>query len=132
MEPQYTFIHHLYKERGDNPDTVANLAGFTSGEDMVRALMGLERQKGQMREAGDRRGVREATIANETNAIMEERYGNPLDDGSNLHREQDGREIGHDDTAKDDAGGLKKSPVRVRVAVRPSSGRALFDCLTPR
>lgn len=90
----------LYKERGDNPDTVANLAGFTSGEDMVRALMGLERQKEQMREAGDRRGVREATIANETNAIMEERYGNPLDDGSieeealaAVHNEKEGELI---------------------------------------
>lgn len=90
----------LYRERGDNPDTVANLAGFTSGEDMVRALMGLERQKEQMREAGDKRGVREATIANEVDRIMSERYGNPLDDGSieeealaAVHNEKEGELI---------------------------------------
>lgn len=90
----------IYSEGGDHPDTVANLAGFTSGEDMVRALMGLERQKEQMREAGDKRGVREATIADETNRIMSERYGNPLDDGSieeealaAVHNEKEGELI---------------------------------------
>lgn len=90
----------IYREGGDHPDTVANLAGFTSGEDMVRALMGLERQKEQMREAGDKRGVREATIADETNRIMSERYGNPLDDGSieeealaAVHNEKEGELI---------------------------------------
>lgn len=72
----------LYGEKGTHPDAVANMVGYRSGEEMVRALMGLEVAKRALAESGDKRSVREATIANEVNRIMEERYGNPLDDGS--------------------------------------------------
>lgn len=72
----------IYSENGAHPDMAANLSGFRSGEEMVRALMGLEQAKRAMVQQGDTRSVREAAIADEVNRIMTDRYGNPLDDGS--------------------------------------------------
>jgi len=72
----------LYKADGQDADLIAEMSGFASGDEMVRALMGIEQQRQLMREAGMRGNVMERVIDDETAAIMEERYGNPLDDGS--------------------------------------------------
>lgn len=72
----------LFKENGADPDTVAEQSGFETGDELVRTLMGLEERRKQLREGGDKRSVREVTIAQETDVIMKERYGDPLNDGS--------------------------------------------------
>lgn len=72
----------LHRENGANPDAVAELTGYSSGSDMVRALMGIEIRRRELREAGDKRSVREAMIDQEVSQIMLERYGDPFTDGS--------------------------------------------------
>lgn len=96
----------IYKEGGDNPDTIANLAGFQSGDEMVRALMGIEQARQTMRGEGDRRSVRERTIADETADIMAQRHGDMLNDGSieeealaAIHNEKEGELIAAENRA---------------------------------
>ncbi|KQN09825.1 acetyltransferase [Sphingobium sp. Leaf26] len=72
----------LHKEGGVNPDEVAELAGFRTGDEMVRALMGIEIRRREMREAGDKRSVRKALIDQEVEGLMLERFGDPFTDGS--------------------------------------------------
>lgn len=72
----------LHKESGANPDDVAELAGFRSGDEMIRTLMGLEIRRREMRENGDKRSVRKAMIDQEVEALMLERFGDPFTDGS--------------------------------------------------
>lgn len=72
----------LHREGGVNPDDVAELAGFRTGDEMVRALMGVELRRREMREAGDKRSVRKALIDQEVEALMLERFGDPFTDGS--------------------------------------------------
>ncbi len=71
-----------YRDGGANADEVAELSGFKSGDEMVRALMGVETARQQLREGGDLRSVREALISQETDARMNARYGDPFTDGS--------------------------------------------------
>ncbi len=72
----------LHKEGGANPDDVAELVGFRTGDEMVRALMGIEIRRREMRENGDKRSVRKALIDQEVEALMLERFGDPFTDGS--------------------------------------------------
>lgn len=72
----------VHKENGANPDEVAELAGFTSGDEMIRTLMGVEIRRREMREAGDKRSVRKAMIDQDVQLIMLERFGDPFTDGS--------------------------------------------------
>lgn len=72
----------VYKANGANPNDVAELSGFASADEMVRTLMGVETRRRELREGGDRRSVREVMIAQETDARMLERYGDPFTDGS--------------------------------------------------
>lgn len=72
----------LHKEGGVNPDDVAELAGFRTGDEMVRALMGIEIRRREMRENGDKRSVRKALIDQQVEALMLERFGDPFTDGS--------------------------------------------------
>jgi len=90
----------IFKENGANPDEVAELSGFTSGEEMVRALMGVETARKQLREGGDQRSVRKALIDEKVDRIMLERYGDPFTDGSIeeealaiIHNDQQGEVI---------------------------------------
>lgn len=69
-------------ENGDDVDTIANLTGFTSGEDMVRALIALAEAKAALKESGDKSSVKARTIADEVSRVMTERHGDPLNDGS--------------------------------------------------
>jgi hypothetical protein len=66
---------------GINPDDIAALVGFRSGDEMVRALMGIEEAQKRMRAGGDTRSLRDRVIADETAATMRERFGDPLNDG---------------------------------------------------
>jgi hypothetical protein len=72
----------VFKNGGANPDEVAELIGYKSGDEMVRALMGLETRRLELREGGDQRSVREGLIQDEVNAQILARYGDPFTDGS--------------------------------------------------
>lgn len=88
----------LYGENGTPADDIASLTGFTGGDEMVRSLMGLEARRKEMRAAGDKRAVRQSVIDEEVRAIMFDRYGDPLGDGS---IEREAREIIHNDRQGD-------------------------------
>lgn len=73
----------LWRERGVNPDGLAELAGFGSGQQMIEVLIGAERQHRQAKEGGDQRTLRARMIDNAADAEMTRRYGDdPLNDGS--------------------------------------------------
>jgi len=73
----------LWREGGINPDSLAELAGFGSGQQMIEVLIGAERQHRQAREGGDQRTLRARIIENAADAEMTRRYGDdPLNDGS--------------------------------------------------
>lgn len=72
----------LHADQGGNPDVIAEMAGFGSGDEMIKALIGLADRRASMQVSGDKRSVRQATIDEETDALMVERYGDPLNDGS--------------------------------------------------
>ena len=72
----------VYAEKGVNADELAELSGFRTGDEMVRALMGIGERTRQLREAGDKRSVKQVMIDEETQALMRERHGDPLNDGS--------------------------------------------------
>ena len=73
----------IWTERGGvHPDEVAEMAGYRSGDEMVRGLMTLGERQRQLREAGDKRGVRAEAIDREVNDRMVERHGDVLSDGS--------------------------------------------------
>lgn len=72
----------VWKQGGTNPDTLAELVGFSSGDQLVRELIGLETRRRELKEGGDKRSVREAIIAQEVKAEMNRRFGDPLADGT--------------------------------------------------
>lgn len=72
----------LTKDGGVHPDTIAELAGYATGRQMVEAMIGAERQHQDLREQGDKRSMRQRAIDTETDAEMNRRYGDPLTDGS--------------------------------------------------
>ncbi|MFY9350539.1 MAG: acetyltransferase [Sphingobium sp.] len=72
----------VHRQGGANPDDVAEIAGYGSGEEMVSALLGVEIRRREMRGTGDKRSVRKALIDQEVEAIMMDRYGDPFTDGS--------------------------------------------------
>lgn len=72
----------IYREGGVHPDSIAEMAGYPSGRDMVDDLIGAEEAHRQAREGGDQRTMRERTIGTEVDAEMNRRYGDPLNDGS--------------------------------------------------
>lgn len=72
----------IYARDGSAPDAIAEAAGFESGDAMIRALMEIEALRKAARAEGDRRSVRQRMIDEETDAIMKERHGDPLNDGS--------------------------------------------------
>jgi hypothetical protein len=63
-------------------DDVAELAGFRTGDEMVRTLVTLAERTKELRDAGDKRSVRQVLIDEETQAEMRDRHGDPLNDGS--------------------------------------------------
>ena len=73
----------LFADKGTmDADVIAERAGFTSGDEMIRTLIGYEDVRRDMRAAGDKRSPRQAAIDELTAEAMAERYGDPLQDGS--------------------------------------------------
>lgn len=110
----------IFKDGGVNPDEAAELSGFTSGEEMVRALMGVETARRQLREGGDQRSVRKALIDQEVDALMLERYGDPFTDGSIeeealaiIHNDQQGEVIAAEMRVLSRSTGQRLTPYRV-------------------
>lgn len=83
-------------ENGQAADSIAELTGFDTADAMIRALMGLEVRRREMRAANDGRSVQAAVVEDETDAIMRDRYGDPMSDGT---IEREAREIIHNDRA---------------------------------
>lgn len=110
----------VHKANGANPDEVAELSGFTSGDEMVRALMGVETARRQLREGGDQRSVRQALIDQEVDALMMERYGDPFTDGSIeeealaiIHNDQQGEVIAAEMRVLARSTGQRVTPYRI-------------------
>lgn len=72
----------IYKDGGVDADMIAEATGFSTGDEMVKALIGVEDRRAALREGGDKRSARDSIIDEETDAIMKERHGDPLSDGS--------------------------------------------------
>ncbi|MDH7973681.1 acetyltransferase [Sphingomonas sp. AR_OL41] len=72
----------IHAEKGIDGDTLAEMTGASSGDTLVRTLMGIEASRREMRAAGDERTVRQRTIDDETETVMRKRHGDPLTDGS--------------------------------------------------
>lgn len=72
----------VWKQGGANPDSIAELTGHSSGDELVRDLIGIEARRRELKEGGDKRPVREAIIAQEVKAEMNRRFGDPLADGT--------------------------------------------------
>lgn len=72
----------VVREGGTHPDFVAEMFGFRGGDEMVKALLALEAEQRALKDGGDTRSVRHATIAAETDRRMRDRHGDMLNDGS--------------------------------------------------
>ncbi|BBB13659.1 acetyltransferase [Sphingopyxis sp. FD7] len=72
----------LMRNGGVHPDTIAEQAGFATGHEMIEALIAMETAHRMVREEGDQRTMRDRVIEEELDAMMRERYGEPLTDGS--------------------------------------------------
>jgi hypothetical protein len=110
----------IFKDGGVNPDEAAELSGFTSGDEMVRALMGVETARRQLREGGDQRSVRKALIDQEVDALMLERYGDPFTDGTIeeealaiIHNDQQGEVIASEMRVLARSTGQRVTPYRI-------------------
>lgn len=110
----------IYRDGGANPDEVAELSGFTSGDEMVRTLMGVETRRRELREGGDQRSVRKALIDQEVDRIMMERYGDPLTDGTieeealaAVHSDQQGEVIAAEMRVLARSTGQRVTPYRI-------------------
>lgn len=72
----------LFVEGGVNPEHIAEVSGYASATEMIEALIGAERAHRQAKESGDERSMRKRAIETATDAEMDRRYGDPLNDGS--------------------------------------------------
>ena len=113
----------LYKDGGANADDIAELTGFKSGDEMVRLLFGVEARRLQLREGGDKRSVREALIAQETETRLTEQYGDPFTDGSieeealaAVHNERQGEVLAAELRVLSRASGDRPTPYRIAKA----------------
>lgn len=85
----------IYSENGaTSADMIAEMTGFSSGDEMVRTLMGLESRQKELREGGDKRSVRQVRIDEDTAQAMQERHGDILNDGT---IEDEARALIHND-----------------------------------
>lgn len=72
----------LHAPGGVHPDAIAEQSGYSTGSEMIEALIGAERAHRQAKEGGDTRSMRERAIETATDEEMNRRYGDPLNDGS--------------------------------------------------
>ncbi len=84
----------IVKPGGADPQIIAELAGFATARDMLTALQTAQAAHREAKEGGDKRSLRARTIAQNTDAEMERRYGDPLNDGS---IEREALEAAHSD-----------------------------------
>ncbi|HEY9067880.1 MAG TPA: hypothetical protein VIO33_23045, partial [Burkholderiaceae bacterium] len=69
-------------KEGTHPDVLAEMMGFNSGDELVRALQGLEQQQREIRAQGDRRGIRQYLIEQGADEKMQQRAPDMLDEVS--------------------------------------------------
>lgn len=67
---------------GIHPDSLADVAGYQSGQEMLLGLMSIEAERQAMKAKDDKRSVRAARIDAEVKRIQTERHGDPFTDGS--------------------------------------------------
>ena len=115
---------------GADPDIVAEMAGFPTGDDMIRAMIGVETRRLELRALGDKRTVRQHLIDQEADAILVERFGDPLNDGSiedealaAVHSDKQGEVISAELRALSRKSG--KTPTPYRIARQWASERVL-------
>jgi hypothetical protein len=73
----------LISEKGGiHPDSLADVAGYQSGQEMLLGLMSIEAERQAMKAKNDKRSVRTARIDAEVARIQTERHGDPFTDGS--------------------------------------------------
>lgn len=111
------------KKGGANPDEVAERVGYGTGDEVVKALMGLETRRRELKEGGDERSVREGLIQDETRSRMFAMYGDPFTDGSieeealaAVHNEKQGELIAADLRVLARSTGQRPTPYRVAKA----------------
>ncbi len=105
----------IAKSGGMHPDIIAEQSGFATGKDMIETLMGADIVHRQAKEGGDKRSMRERTIDEEVDAVMQARYGDVLNDGS---IEREALEAVHNDMQGD------VIAAEIRVLARRSGRRA--------
>lgn len=110
----------LHSKDGVEADVIADLAGFTSGDEMVKFLLGYSDAKASLKEQGDKRSPRQAAIDEMTAEVMAERYGDPLRDGSIetearalIHSEKQGEIIASEVRALGRRSGNKPTPYAI-------------------
>jgi hypothetical protein len=69
-------------KRATHADTIAEMAGFPSGDEMVRTLIGLQQQTTELKGRGEKRSVRQIQIDEATQQEMLARHGDILNNGS--------------------------------------------------
>jgi len=73
----------LYRDGGAHPDAIAEENGFASGEEMVKAILGVEAQHRAARDSGDKRTMRQRMIDQAADAEMTRRHGDdPFNSGA--------------------------------------------------
>ena len=71
------------REGGAHPDDIAEMAGYSSGEEMIQSLMGAEHANRDAKASGDGRSLRARIIDHAADAEMARRHGDdPFNDGS--------------------------------------------------
>jgi hypothetical protein len=70
-------------KEGVHPDIAAEMLGYGSGDEMVKALQALEQQQREARlQDGEKRGIRQILIDQEAQSRMDEKHGDILDEKS--------------------------------------------------
>jgi hypothetical protein len=111
----------IYSESGGlHPDLVAEMVGMRSGDALLKALMGHEGLRRQLRENGDTRSVRQYAIDTETHGRMVEQHGEMLTDGSiqdeamnQLHNDRRLEVLGAELRALGRRAGAEATPVKL-------------------
>lgn len=72
----------IHSDKGTtHADTIAEMSGFESGDEMVRTLIGLQQQTAELKGRGEKRSVRQIQIDEATQTEMLARHGDILNNG---------------------------------------------------
>lgn len=72
----------IWAGNGETGDVIAEMVGLGSGDEVVKTLAGIRAASDELRRIGETRSMRDKLIAEETDRIMAERYGDALTDGT--------------------------------------------------